>query len=260
MTQDKKAHQNACSVTREAMHLGNWHREAVQVHLGECPACVAVASQIERLDDALLEWRAPEPATDLADRVLANLSGQGEVGTCEDALEDLHHFISGDLEPWRASTVERHLEGCQSCLEAHRESIEARETWQQWKAPSPPEDLVERVSRDLSPPIRRLTRRREEASRPWFLADFRMPRLAAALLLMASLLSIGTLFVERQRSNSPVINSRPPIAATPVTTRHAPSLGVVGFYGDESGEFEVSNSFSSSFGPSRGRLLRTARR
>ena len=186
-------------------------------HGAACRACARVLLECERLDDLLLQWRAPEPARAGADdpargnagddsiasfdeRVLQALRGEGPTASCAEATASLHHFVAGDLEPWLAARVERHVARCAACRDHLDEVQHSRKVWLAWSAPEPAEGFADRIVRRLEPATRAARRRRQIAD--LFLGAIPVPRIAAGLVLASlTLLAVGVL---RSRVDLPV--------------------------------------------------------
>lgn len=176
-------------------------RRAFDRHGADCRACARVLLECERLDDLLLQWRAPEPARGNAgddflpsfdERVLAALRGEGPTASCAEATGSLHHFVAGDLEPWLAARVERHLVKCPACRDHLDEVQHSRKVWLAWSAPDPAEGFADRIIRRLEPATRAARRRRQLAD--LLLGAVPVPRIAAALVLASlTLLAVGVL-------------------------------------------------------------------
>lgn len=208
-------------------------RRAFDRHADECRACGRVLLECERLDDLLLQWNAPDPdaagAGDAADaafdeKVLRALRGEGPTAGCAESTASLHHFVAGDLEPWLAARIERHLGQCAACRDHLDEVRHSRKVWLTWRAPEPAEGFADRIVRRLEPASRAARRRRRIAD--LLLGAIPVPRVAAALVLTSlTLLAIGVVRSRRDvgPGPSPDIKERP--GPTNVPTSYAPQAG-----------------------------------
>jgi len=205
----------SCDGFRARVHgradLPPLERRAFDRHAGDCLPCGRVLLECERLDDLLLQWVAPDPdAADASDdgsvggasfdeRVLQALRGDGPTAGCAESTASLHHFIAGDLEPWLAARVERHLGRCAACRDHLDEVRHSRTVWLAWRAPEPAEGFADRIVRRLEPASRAALRRRRLAD--LLLGAIPVPRIAAALVLASlTLLAVG---VVRSRTATP---------------------------------------------------------
>jgi anti-sigma factor RsiW len=207
-------------------------RRAFDRHADECRACGRVLLECERLDDLLLQWVAPDPdAADPADatfdeKVVRALRGEGPTAGCAESTASLHHFVAGDLEPWLAARVERHLMRCPACRDHLDEVRHSRKVWLTWRAPEPAEGFADRIVRRLEPASRAARRRRRIAD--LVLGAIPVPRVAAALVLTSlTLLAIGVVRSRREAApeRSPVIVDGKRSANTIVPTSYAPQAG-----------------------------------
>lgn len=189
-----------CDAFRQQLHfrheLDRAARGAFDAHATRCAGCADLLLEGERLDDLLLQWHAPAPAArgggEFADAVLRGVRGEGPVAGCAETTASLHHLLAGDLEPWLAARVERHLEGCRECADHRAEAGQSRSLWLAWRAPDPAESFADRLIRRLEPETRAARRRRRLLD--WALGPIHVPRAAAALVLTSiTLLSLGLL-------------------------------------------------------------------
>jgi anti-sigma factor RsiW len=178
-------------------------RASFDRHAALCCACARVLLEAERVDDLLLEWRAPEPAAkdgdspEFADRVLRVVRGEGPLAGCAETTASLHHFVAGDLEPWLAARVERHLARCRECADHLDEARHSRTVWLAWRAPDPKSGFADDLVRRLEPETRAARRRRQVLELVF--GAVHVPRWAAALVLVSvSLLALGVLEMRGQ--------------------------------------------------------------
>jgi mycothiol system anti-sigma-R factor len=75
-------------------------------------------------------------------------SGPFEPGTdpCNQALEELYHFLQGELTEERRVTIRVHLDGCSSCLEVYDFEAELREVVAERCSEQVPDDLRKRIA------------------------------------------------------------------------------------------------------------------
>ncbi len=189
-----------CDLFRQQIHFRHEiepaMRAAFDLHATGCVRCHEWLLESERLDDLLLQWRAPAPSVrsggEFADGVLRGVRGEGPIAGCAETTASLHHLLAGDLEPWLAARVERHLEQCRDCSEHRDEARQSRSLWLAWSAPDPSESFADRLIRRLEPETRAARRRR--ALVEWAFGPIHVPRAAAALVLTSiTLLSLGLL-------------------------------------------------------------------
>ena len=189
-----------CDAFRQQIHFRHESdratRDAFDGHAARCAPCAEHLLECERLDDLLLQWQAPVPAArgggDFAEGVLRGVRGEGPVAGCAETTASLHHLLAGDLEPWLAARVERHLEQCRECADHRAEALQSRSLWLAWSAPDPSESFADRLIRRLEPETRAARRRRLLLD--WALGPIHVPRAAAALVLTSiTLLSLGLL-------------------------------------------------------------------
>jgi anti-sigma factor RsiW len=223
-------------------------RRAFERHADGCRPCARLLLEVERLDDLLLEWRAPVPAAGaIDDKIVAALRGEGPTASCAEANASLHHFVGGDLEPWLAARVERHLVRCDSCRDHLDEVQHSRKVWLAWRAPDPPEALADRIVRRLEPATRAARRRRRVFDLVF--GAVAVPRVAAALVLASlTLLAIGVMRA-RGGSSSPrpgVVDPGPSPSSTYKSTR----------YETPAGRSDATDSFSPALRPGRKDSLR----
>jgi anti-sigma factor RsiW len=240
---------------------------ALQRHLEACGRCREVLIEIERVEDLLGSWEVPEPDDGFTASVLSVLAGEGPEASCEETAAEIHHLIAGDLEPWRVGPIEAHLGRCLGCADTHRSAADSRERWLEWSAPEPPRSFADRVLARLRAVGRdarsAVPTRDPSRARPWLLGELRIPRLAAALVVVAASLALGELFLDASRPGPSAVESvRESDANGPVTAaspRRAPTQMMLQLYGSRPGRFDIGDSFSTRIPPARGSLLRDAR-
>jgi len=254
----------SCDAFRERVHerdeLPASERRAFERHADGCRPCARLLLEVERLDDLLLQWHAPAPAAGaIDDKIVAALRGEGPTASCAETNASLHHFVGGDLEPWLAARVERHLVRCDSCRDHLDEVQHSRKVWLAWRAPDPPEALAERIVRRLEPATRAARRRRRVFDLVF--GAVAVPRVAAALVLASlTLLAIG---VMRARGGSPWSPN-----AGKIETKEIPSTLVRGLptptpfqstrFEAPAGRSDVTDSFSPALRPGEKGSLRRA--
>lgn len=211
-----------CEAFRVRLHFRDElpadERRSFDRHASLCRDCAALLLETERLDDLLLAWKAPEPAglgdetapdappsPSFADRVARTLRGEGPTASCTEALASLHHFVAGDLEPWLAARVERHLVRCHDCADQLDEVRHSRKVWLSWKAPDPSASFADAIVARLEPLTRGARRRRQVVE--LLFGPMRVPRAIAALVLTTiTLLSVGVL-----QMRGAFTKARPPV-------------------------------------------------
>ncbi len=209
-----------CHAFRQQAHfrheLAPRARATFDEHAAGCAACTELLLECERLDDLLLGWQpAPFGARDgrgFAAGVLAGVHGDGPVASCAETTASLHHLQGGDLEPWLAARVERHLERGAECREPRDEALHTRSLWLAWKAPDPAETFADRLIRRLEPATRLARRRRQLLD--WAFGPVHVPRAAAALVLTSiTLLSLSLLQGNGRRPIGPGLDlpAEPPL-------------------------------------------------
>lgn len=180
-------------------------RLAFDRHAAACRACAEVLLETELLDDVLLQWQAPEAPGDpggtagaegaggsFHDKVMRAVSGEGPTASCAESTASLHHLIAGDLEPWIAARVERHLARCSDCADHLDEVRHSRRVWMLWKAPDPGASFADDLIKRLEPETRLARRRRQLLE--LVTGPVRVPRWAAAFVLASvTILSVGVL-------------------------------------------------------------------
>jgi anti-sigma factor RsiW len=271
----------SCDGFRARVHaradLPPLERRAFDRHATECRACGRVLLECERLDDLLLHWVAPEPsgapAGDEAgdsfdERVLKALRGEGPTAGCAESTASLHHFVAGDLEPWLAARVERHLMRCASCRDHLDEVNHSRKVWLAWRAPEPAEGFADQIVRRLEPATRSARRRRQVAE--LLLGAIPVPRIAAGLVLTSlTLLAFGVVRARLEVTTPPqhdqqhdqqVVQSRrdgPPSDPPPVSrgVDYVPTP-----YVPQAGSSDPTDSFSPVFHAGERGTLRHALR
>ena len=230
--------------------------QRVNDHVARCQRCHEVLLEIERFEDVLHEWRAPAPPQNLADKVIAQLRGEADAASCDTVRENIHHYISQDLESWRIEPIDAHLKGCLNCAELLDECRQSRRTWMSWQAPEPPTDLTANVMVNVTAKPRQTTARRytPTASRgPWLP---RLTRFAAAAVLVLAGITAG-LLLDDFRSD---FADSPERALAPVALEnHRLTLRELDLYSHEPGLADVTDSFSSRHRSERGHILRNAR-
>ncbi len=189
-----------CDRFRERLHvrvdLSADERTRFDGHAAACRPCARVLLEAERLDDLLLSWRVPAAAArsglPFEERVMTALRGDGPAASCAEAAASLHHYVAGDLEPWLAARVERHVARCRDCADQLDEVGHSRRVWLGWKAPDPPPTFADELIRRLEPETRAARRRRQVVELVF--GAVRVPRWAAAFVLASvTLLSLGVL-------------------------------------------------------------------
>lgn len=189
-----------CEAFRSRVHfrdeLRAGERAVFDDHAATCEPCSRLLVECQQLDDLLLQWRvpalAPRDGRGLVESIERGLDGEGPAASCAETTASLHHLESGDLEPWLAARVERHLARCRECAEHHEEVRHSRSLWQTWRAPDPDESFADRLVRRLEPETRMARRRRQLYD--WAFGPLHVPRAAAALVLASlTLLSLGLL-------------------------------------------------------------------
>lgn len=188
-----------CDGFRAQLHfrreLAPADRLAFDRHAAGCSACSELLLETEHLDDLLLQWRAPESANaagSFHDRVMRAVGGEGPTASCAETTASLHHLVAGDLEPWIAARVERHLARCSDCSEHLDEVQHSRRVWMLWQAPDPRASFADDLIKRLEPETRLARRRRQLVE--LVTGPVRVPRWAAAFVLASvTLLAIGVL-------------------------------------------------------------------
>jgi anti-sigma factor RsiW len=256
----------SCDAFRERVHQRNElpaaERRAFEHHASGCRACTRLLLEVEQLDDLLLQWRAPEPASGPIDeKIVAALRGDGPTASCAEATASLHHFVGGDLEPWLAARVERHLVRCDSCRDHLDEVQHSRKVWLAWRAPDPPEALADRIVRRLEPATRSARRRRQLLE--LMFGAVAVPRVAAALVLASlTLLAVGVL---RARIGGPTGHPTTPIdspsggGVTDLRNPNSSSAFQTTRFETPAGRSDATDSFSPSLRPGENSLIRALR-
>jgi anti-sigma factor RsiW len=189
-----------CHEFRQQTHLRRelppLARARFDEHAAGCASCTELLLECERLDDLLLRWqpsRLPQrDGRDFDESVLDGLRGGGPTASCAETTASLHHFLGGDLEPWLAERVERHLDRCAECRDHRDEARHSRSVWLGWSAPDPSETFADLLIRRLEPETRFARRRRQLMD--WAFGPVHVPRAAAALVLTSiTLLSLSLL-------------------------------------------------------------------
>jgi len=189
-----------CDSFRQRVHfrdeLRPGERAGFDDHAATCEPCARLLVECQQLDDLLLQWSVPPLAArdgrGLSESIERGLDGDGPTASCAETTASLHHLESGDLEPWLAARVERHLARCHECADHHEEVRHSRSLWQTWRAPDPDESFADRLVRRLEPETRAARRRRQLVD--WAFGPLHVPRAAAALVLASlTLLSLGLL-------------------------------------------------------------------
>jgi anti-sigma factor RsiW len=257
----------SCDAFRERVHQRNElpaaERRAFERHASGCRACTRLLLEVEQLDDLLLQWRAPEPASGPIDeKIVRALQGDGPTASCAEATASLHHFVGGDLEPWLAARVERHLVRCDSCRDHLDEVQHSRKVWLAWRAPDPPEALADRIVRRLEPATRAARRRRRLFE--LMFGAVAVPRVAAALVLASlTLLAVGVL---RARIGGPTGHPMTQVDPPPngmTDSGHGPgssSTFQTTRFETPAGRSDATDSFSPSLRPGEKDSLRRALR
>lgn len=230
-------------------------------HAAGCAACARLLAQCERLDDLLLRWQ-PEPAARRAqrpfeDEVLRGVRGEGPVAGCAETTASLHHLLSGDLEPWLAARVERHLEQCGDCADHREESRRARSIWQAWGAPDPSASFADALVRRLEPETRAARRRRVLLE--WAFGPIRVPRAAAALVVASvTLLSLAVLRTPASPGVPPPTVLRSDVGAH--AQRRPAVVPIAPAYFSPGGRSDPTGSLSRDLPVRRGGTLRSTMR
>ena len=199
-----------CEGFRTRLHfraeLEGHERFSFDRHAALCRPCAELLLEAERLDDLLLQWHAgqedrraegvgPDDSGvehPFEEGVLKALRGEGPLASCAESMASLHHLIAGDLEPWLAARVERHLAKCRDCADHLDEVRHSRKLWLSWRAPDPRREFADELIQRLEPE-RRAARRRRQILEIVF-GPVRVPRAVAALVLVSvTLLSLGVL-------------------------------------------------------------------
>jgi|SRR6185369_8261926 len=254
----------SCDGFRERVHardeLPASERRAFERHANDCRPCARLLLEVERLDDLLLQWHAPAPAAGaIDDKVVAALRGEGPTAGCAETNASLHHFVGGDLEPWLAARVERHLVRCDSCRDHLDEVQHSRKVWLAWRAPDPPEALADRIVRRLEPATRAAQRRRRVFDLVF--GAVAVPRVAAALVLASlTLLAIGVMRARGGGTGGPGSPRIEENGSTPVTL--VPSSTNVPLHTTRfeapAGRSDATDSFSPSLRPGEKNSLKRA--
>ena len=255
----------SCDAFRERVHerdeLPASERRAFERHADGCRPCARLLLEVERLDDLLLQWHAPAPAAGaIDDKIVAALRGEGPTASCAETNASLHHFVGGDLEPWLAARVERHLVRCDSCRDHLDEVQHSRKVWLAWRAPDPPEALAERIVRRLEPATR--AARRHRRAFDLVFGAVAVPRVAAALVLTSlTLLAIGVMRARgggtvgpaqqriEENGDTPIFSYGQPTTIVPL---HTPRFEA------PAGRSDATDSFSPALWPGEKGSLRRA--
>jgi anti-sigma factor RsiW len=217
-----------CEGFRTRLHfrdeLSTDERRGFDRHAAGCRPCAQILLEAERLDDLLLQWSAPESAAassgglSFGERVMKSVRGEGPMASCAETTASLHHFVAGDLEPWLAARVERHLAKCRDCADHLDEVGHSRRVWLTWKAPDPRDGFADELIRRLEPETRAARRRRQFVD--LLFGAVPVPRAVAALVLASvTLLSVGVLQMERPGAThgSPSVIEHPTTAEMPAS-------------------------------------------
>jgi anti-sigma factor RsiW len=245
-------------------------RRTFDRHASLCRECAALLLETERLDDLLLAWKAPDPreaplagAADdsFAERVARTLRGDGPTASCSETVASLHHFVAGDLEPWLAARVERHLGRCGECADHLDEVRHSRKVWLSWEAPDPSACFADGVVARLEPETRSARRRRQVVE--LLFGPMRVPRAIAALVLTTiTLLSVGVLQMHGTfaPSHAPANVHRGDLAVQPVANDRFQLPVVTTSYATPVGRSDPTGSLSPElFGGRDGSLRATLR-
>lgn len=217
-----------CAAFRQQLHfrheLRAGARAAFDEHAAACSICTELLLEVEQLDDLLLRWQPDAlPARggrEFVERVMAGVQGEGPIASCAETAASLHHWISGDLEPWLATRVERHFEQCAECRDLRDEAQHARSAWLNWRVPDPAENFADRLIERLEPETRAARRRRQLLD--WALSPIHVPRAAAALVLTSiTLLSLGLLESHRRTTARAGVEADGDGAFAPISHRRA---------------------------------------
>lgn len=256
-----------CEGFRTRVHvrdgLARGELRAFEQHAGACLSCGRLLLEVERLDDLLLHWHAPDPAPasgdgNFVERVLRAVHGDGPTAGCAETTASLHHFVAGDLEPWLAARVERHLAKCAGCRDHLDEIRHSRKVWLTWLAPEPAEGFAERILERLEPETR-AARRRKRVFELLFGA-VPVPRIAAALVLASlTLLAVGVLHA-RLGSTRPAILSAPDDLEHAFTQNTLQGTIVPARFEPQAGRSDPTDSFSPDLRAGRRGSLRRALR
>ncbi len=171
-------------------------RLEIDRHVTGCRTCSTLLLESERLDDLLLGWQPSDAARvgdlSFAERVLRGVHGEGPTAGCAETTSSLHHYVAGDLEPWLAARIERHVAKCHECADHLEDIHHSRRIWLSWIAPDPSPTFADALIRRLEPQTRGARRRRQVID--FVFGPMRVPRAAAALVLVSvTLLSLGVL-------------------------------------------------------------------
>lgn len=243
-------------------------RSMADLHLASCADCQAFALEIRQLEKVLQSWTAPPVPSQLPSRVLAALRAGDPLCGCEEVAGLVHELVAGTLPAVQSARLCEHIEDCRSCQELEHEASELSEVLVQWQAPDPPAHLARSVVSLLAPPAS-ATR---TISPPWWskvlFGEVRMPRLAAALLLLTTALSLLNLWrAPREGAQLGPTQGSLDAPHVPLSTQSGdlggpgarPTLRTLSLYRSEPGAFDPAESFSARYLPSRGHLLRAAR-
>lgn len=69
--------------------------------------------------------------------------------SCEDALHEIYHLLSGEIDDEKRATITGHLDECAPCAEPYDFYAELRRTVQQRCQDQAPPDLLARIAEAL---------------------------------------------------------------------------------------------------------------
>ena len=238
-------------------------RQQFDAHAGTCDACAVRLKEARQLDRVLVRWEVPEARPGLVDRVILALAPR--TLSCEEVGGEVHDFASGEGSPQLRREIQEHLDHCADCAELVREAEELRDTVEHWTAPALSSNFSARIERTLQREIEESATNLEipvqrRGLKHLLLGELRIPRVAAALVLIAAGLALANLW--QAMGPDPVVPTEPVASdhgRPPVSETLAPSLRTVALYNVEPGGFDLTDSFSGEYVPRRGWLLRSAR-